>query len=76
MVSVDLGEPQDTVQTFAEGQGLTFPILLDQDGAVGQIYRARGIPTSFFIDRDGVIQYQQTGPLNDAVITSYVEPML
>ena len=76
MISVDLGEPKETVQTYAEEQGLTFPILLDQSAAVGQVYRARGVPTSFFIDRNGVIQHQQTGPLNEAAITAHLEPML
>ncbi len=44
------------MQAFAQDQGLTFPILLDENGALAQRYGARGVPTSFFINREGVIQ--------------------
>jgi len=35
---------------------LTFPILLDRDGAVGNLYEIRSLPTTFFVDPDGIIQ--------------------
>ena len=54
-MSVDIGEARRTVQAFAENQRLTFPILLDQDGKVAKEYDVRGVPTSFFISRKGVI---------------------
>jgi peroxiredoxin len=73
---VDIGEGRGTVQTFAQKQGLTFPILLDQDGGVAQGYRIRGIPASFFIDREGVIQAQYTGPVNEALIEEHLDPIL
>jgi len=73
---VDIGEGREIVQIFAEGQGLTFPILLDEDGAVAQGYHIRGVPTSLFIDREGVIQAQYTGPMNEALIEKYLEQIL
>jgi len=73
---VDIGEERGIVQAFAQEQGLTFPILLDESGAVAQGYRIRGVPTSFFIDREGVVQAQYTGPMNEALIKEYLEQIL
>jgi len=64
------------VQAFAQEQGLTFPILLDENGDVAQRYRVPGIPTSFFINREGVIQVQHTGPLDESLIGKYLDQIL
>ena len=36
--------------------GLTFPILWDEDGAVTQAYQVKSLPTSFFVDKEGIIR--------------------
>jgi cytochrome c biogenesis protein CcmG/thiol:disulfide interchange protein DsbE len=71
---------QDTVpdaQAFAQNLGLTFPILLDQDGAVSQRYLLRALPSTFFIDRQGVIRTVVFGgPMNVATIETKIEALL
>ena len=69
---MDVGEDQETVQAFAQNQGLTFPILLDENGSVARKYDVQGIPTSFFIDRQGVIQARYTGALSESLINEYL----
>jgi len=73
---VDIGEKQATVQAYAQERGLTFPILLDESGSVSKGYRVLGIPTSFFINREGVIQAQHTGPLSESLIEKYLDQIL
>lgn len=64
-------------QAFVQELGLTFPILLDQDGAVSRRYLVRGLPSTFFIDRQGVIRTVIFGgPLSAATIQSKVEDLL
>jgi peroxiredoxin len=70
---VDIGEGQEIVQAFAQEQGLTFPIPLDTTGAVAQGYRVQGVPTSLFIDREGVIQARYTGPLDESLIEKHLD---
>src|SRR5207245_2778407 len=41
--------------------GISFPILLDPDLGVGKAYRVRGLPTSFVVDRDGVVRFREVG---------------
>ncbi|RJQ44251.1 MAG: TlpA family protein disulfide reductase [Gaiellales bacterium] len=46
----DIGE-----QAFRDPGALTFPVLLDKENVVGDIYQTRKYPESFIIDRDGVV---------------------
>ncbi len=61
VVGVNLqGEPGE-VRSFAAQAGVHFPILLDRDLAVAHNYLVRAIPTTYFLDRDGVIRDVQVG---------------
>jgi len=62
IVGVNLQEGKDTARPFAEDFGMDFPIGIDVDGEVGDTYRLLGLPTTFFIDREGVIRSVFTGP--------------
>ena len=62
---------------FVREYGLTFPIPLDRDGSVSVRYELRGLPTTFFIDRKGIIRSVVVGgPMSEAVIRSKVEDLL
>lgn len=62
---------------FVLEYGLTFPIPLDRDGSVSSRYGLRGLPTTFFIDRKGIIRSVVVGgPMSEAVIRSKVEDLL
>lgn len=65
ILAVDFAEPASDVQAFKDELGLSFPLLLDPNGDVQQMYRVRGYPSSFFVDPDGVIQVVQIGPLTE-----------
>ncbi|MCA9993021.1 MAG: TlpA family protein disulfide reductase, partial [Anaerolineales bacterium] len=56
--------------------GMTYPILLDLDSAVAIRYRVSALPTTFFIDADGVIQEVYPGIINQAVLESRIEQLI
>lgn len=63
--------------SFASEHGLTFPILMDTTGEVSQIYQVRSLPTSFFVDPDGIIQEIVIGgPMSEALLRTRVENLL
>ena len=65
-----LEDPQ-TVQHFMQTQGLSFPVALDSLGAASQAYRVSALPTTYFIDRNGVIRdVVFGGPMAQALIES------
>ncbi len=53
---IDSQESADAVQIFADEMGITHTILLDENGAVTELYQVFAIPTELFIDPDGVIR--------------------
>lgn len=62
---------------FAAEFELSFPILLDHTGLVGNLYRMRALPTTFFIDREGVIQDVIVGgPMSEVTLQSMVVALL
>ena len=76
VAGVDDGEPLATVSPFVSEMGMTYPILLDLDSAVAIRYRVSALPTTFFIDADGVIQEVYPGIINQAVLESRIEQLI
>jgi peroxiredoxin len=65
VLGINLQENGGHVQQYADGLGLTFPVLLDQDGRVTtRQYQVTGMPGSFIVDRQGDIYYRHVGPMN------------
>ena len=67
--SVDQAE---LVPGFLEEFGITFPIVLDEDGSTVKAYRILGLPTTIFIDSSGTVDEVFTGPINKAYIESKI----
>jgi peroxiredoxin len=62
---------------FVREYELTFPILLDLDGTVGQLYQVSALPSSFFIRPDGTIQEVVIGgPMAEALLRTRIEKLL
>ncbi|MGV6827262.1 MAG: protein disulfide oxidoreductase [bacterium] len=49
------------VQKYLDQRGLSFPVLVDEDGSIGQQWGIRGVPSSFVIDGVGDIQSSAVG---------------
>lgn len=62
-VSLDKGN-QDKVQTFSEEYRLSFPVLLDVDRQVESRYPTLTIPTTFVIDKKGMVVAEVDGAKN------------
>nr|WP_249745386.1 TlpA disulfide reductase family protein [Mesobacillus boroniphilus] len=56
-------DPQNKVKAFVKDNEITFPILLDQDGATQQTYSIISIPTTFIIDEQGLILKKHIGSM-------------
>jgi thiol-disulfide isomerase/thioredoxin len=56
-ISVDEGRP--AVRPFLEKHGYSMAVAYDTNAA--ESYKVQGVPTTFIIDRDGVIQFRDLG---------------
>lgn len=84
IVGIDLEESPETVGRYVESVGVTYPIWLDDPARAGtdrtrDLYTrvgGVGLPTTLFVDRDGVIQGSQVGELSRGVLQSRIETLL
>ncbi len=56
ILAVSEDRDETSVKYFLEEMGLTFPVLLDKDTAVGRAYRVLALPTTYVIGPDGKIK--------------------
>lgn len=68
VLAVNLQESSETASSMLESLGATFPSVLDSDGAVAQHYRLLGMPTTFFIDKDGIVRMFGSGRIDAATL--------
>jgi cytochrome c biogenesis protein CcmG/thiol:disulfide interchange protein DsbE len=62
------------VVPFTEKHALTFPVLLDETNTVATLYQLRSLPSSYFVDRDGIIsQVVIGGPMSEALLRTNIE---
>lgn len=71
-INMTTNDTPSQVPAFVAEFGVTFPIVLDETGEVSRAYQVTGLPTSIFIDRDGVVREVCLGAINKA----YIEAML
>lgn len=76
IVGVDQGEAPAVVQQYVDQLGLTFLIPLDAEFAVSEQYNVRGLPTTFFIDPQGVIRQLWLGEMNSITLAEGVADIL
>lgn len=62
-VGLNLQETSEAVQSFKEEFSINYPLLLNEGGEITNIYRPIGLPTTWFIDQEGIIRFTFSGPL-------------
>jgi thiol-disulfide isomerase/thioredoxin len=70
---VNVGESMEDIRAFAERNDYHLNFLEDTEALVAGDYRVRGIPTSFFIDAEGMIQATYIGMMDEAIMSYYLE---
>lgn len=63
----------DKIQAFTDEYGLTFPVVLDEDGDIAKKYGVLAIPSTYFLDENGTITAVISGPLTAEQIATYMD---
>ena len=67
VLEVDVGEKLDVVQKYMTDNNLSMTVAMDTDMKVtSKSYLIGAIPTTFLIDKDGVIRYKMVGAFPNA----------
>ena len=76
-IAINDGDPNDAVAAFVQEYDLTFPVWLDPTyEATERAFKARNLPSSFVIDREGTIRLRWVGEIDRAALEKYVTPLI
>ena len=76
-VNITSQDSREAAVAFANELGLTFPILFDLDGSVAAAYQMRAFPSSYFIDKNGIIrEIVIGGPMAEALLQVRAEQLI
>ena len=78
VVGVNTQDPNsdEGVLTFMRNSVVNFPIVRDPEDRLSRAYRITGLPTSFFIDRNGIVRdIVIGGPMTDEYLDKQIEKL-
>lgn len=76
VVGVNLQEAAKPARAFAEKYGVTYPVVLDSDGAVAKAYRLSGLPESWIVDSQGILRERKIGAFNRAELAMMLDNVI
>lgn len=75
-IGINQGEDFSTITDFGSEYNVTYPLLIDPDNRVNRLYEVNSLPTTVFVDQNGVVREVVIGILSEAVLQDRVEGML
>ncbi len=76
VIAIESGDPKEKVLDFVEEYGLPFTVWLDAHAKAMQAFQNQNLPSSYVIDRGGIVRYAWTGEISREFLEKYVTPML
>ena len=64
VLAVNLAEPLSRIEKYLDTLPLGFPVLRDRDSAASKAWKAKLLPASYLVGRDGRIRYVAYGELD------------
>ena len=74
-LSVDRGSAGE-VDAFLAERGITYPVAIVDDQVIAAFGGVRGYPTSFLVDRQGVVQHTVMGPVAPLTLRPAIRRLL
>jgi len=56
LVGVNQADPRDDIAPFGRQFHITYPLLFDPGGQINQTYKVAALPTTYFLDRNGIVR--------------------
>lgn len=68
--------PPDARRWIRQMGGQSYPTLLDPGSRVAIDFGVYGVPETYFIGRDGIVDHKHIGPVSDSLLSARIEPLL
>lgn len=76
LVAIDQEETLEVVQPFVDEFSLTFPVWLDENYEAERKFNTMNLPSSYVIDRDGVVRLMWIGGISKKNLEKFVPDII
>lgn len=76
VIAIDQQESPAAVQDYFDEMGLSFQPVIDSTGEVFSLYRVVALPTSYFIDAEGIVRFQHRGMMTRQQMENYTSQIM
>lgn len=76
LLAINVRQDRETALAFVAPLGISYDVLLDEDGAVARAYGVSGLPTTFFLDREGRLITRILGESTPEVFEQVIKGLL
>jgi peroxiredoxin len=76
ILGVGVRDSPESMRAYAGEVGVTYPIVVDGDGAVANEYQALALPVHYWIDRDGIVRDWAFGELPPDLLAASLQLIL
>ena len=74
-VGVDIQDAEEDARAYLDAFDITYPNGVDRDGKVTVDYGVIGLPVTFFVNGDGVVERRWVGAIRESQLLAWVEEL-
>lgn len=75
-LAIAVDDTEKKAKEFMKKMGMTMPAGLDKTGKIKEAYGIYGMPTTFFIDKNGKVSYFHAGVVTEELLKHEIDKLL
>lgn len=75
-LGIAIDDTEAKMKDFVARYGVTFPVGLDKTSTIQKSFGIYGIPTTYFIDKQGVVSYSHSGSVTEELLQHELDKLL
>lgn len=75
-LAIAVDDTEKKAKAFMQKRGMTIPAGLDKTGKIKEDYGIYGMPTTFFIDKNGKVSYSHAGIVTEELLKHEIDKLL
>jgi len=76
IITINNQEGRGIVSNFMRRGGYQVRVLLDETGAVGELYKVKSLPVTYFIDKEGIVRDIVIGAMSEKMLEERIQAIV
>ena len=73
VIGINVYQKKVDIEKYSKELGITYPLLMDQKGAVAGLYEVYAIPVAYILDESGVVLFKHLGDLSKEQVQGLIK---